>query len=71
MHRQPEFSRNDMPHMQAMKLNSLASRVYFDKDRIDTVEAKVALLDGQAPGSDPLPTGDPGDLTLWYENGKA
>jgi hypothetical protein len=57
------FFRNQTPAERAKQLNSLAGCV-------DEVEERVEVLE-QSGGGTGAPVYDPGDLTVYYGNGKA
>lgn len=57
------FFRNQNQSERTSRLNSLA-------ECIDDVEGRVEDLEAQTGGAPP-PSYDPGDLTVYYENGKA
>jgi hypothetical protein len=58
-----DFHRNQNPSERVARLNGMV-------DRIDNVEVRVGAL--ESGGVDPsAPALDPGDLTVYYENGKA
>jgi hypothetical protein len=58
-----EFYRNQNPSERGAKMNALVDRVSGVEVRVDALEAG-----GVSPTSPAL---DPGDLTVYYENGKA
>ncbi len=62
-HRQT-FNRHDTPHLRALKLNEL-------DDRIEAVEVALARRTGSSTVAQAGSVPDPGDLTVYYKNGKA
>lgn len=62
-HSQPLFFRNQNPHERVGRLNQVAVRLALAEDRIEAVEDVAGTGSG--------PASDPGDLTVYYENGKA
>lgn len=56
------FFRNQNVHERTARLNQLA-------DCVDEVEERVETLEAAAP--EDSPAYDPGDLTVYYGNGKA
>lgn len=68
-----EFHRNQDPAARAAHLNRLSARVERNEARLDALEQGEPPPQIPAPGPlpDTTPDDDPGDLTLYYENGKA
>ena len=64
------FNHTDPAPWRARQLNELAGRVVLAERDIDKLEAAVQAIDPSAPVGE-TPEQDPGDLILWYENGKA
>jgi DNA-binding ferritin-like protein len=58
------FFRNQNVHERVQRLNTLA-------DCVDEVEERVETLEESAAASGGSTGYDPGDLTVYYENGKA
>lgn len=59
----PVFFRQQNPHERMVKLNEVATLAEETAERVDQLEES-----GLPGGSGPT---DPGDLTVYYENGKA
>ncbi len=61
-----EFHRNQNASERTVKLNAIIDRLDGVEDRVDAIE-----LGGVASGDGTATPIDPGDLTVYYANGKA